>query len=288
MTPPTTLTSKRLALVLLAGGQGSRFQASASNSNALSQHEHNKLLTPLHGQPCLYWALAGCLASIQQTTSVQLSSVVCVAPKAWQPLYAEVLTPLLSPLATHTPISWVEGGNERYDSVYHALQQLERWNATTPTPPTDWVMIHDAARPVVPQQAVIQLLHTLTASVEPLFHGGSVGTPCSDTIKRIHPPAGDASVMSIACNADRHELMAVQTPQCFQWDALWQAHQRYQTWAMHTPHPRPSVTDDCHLLEQCLPQAKVCIQPAPASNIKLTQASDVRLAEALLATCLFL
>src|SRR5918912_49016 len=71
------------------------------------------------------------------------------------------------------------------------------------------VLVHDAARPLVTEEAVARVLAPLGEG----WDGAVPGLPLADTVKRVR---GDAVVETVA----RDDLVAVQTPQAFPADVL--------------------------------------------------------------------
>jgi len=119
----------------------------------------------------------------------------------------------------------------------------------------DIVVVHDAARPL----AAPELFATAIAAVRAGADGAVCALAVTDTIKRV---AGDTIVATI----DRADLVAVQTPQAFRVDALRRAHAA-----------GAEATDDAALVEAG--GGKVVVVPGHATNIKLTAAADLALAE---------
>lgn len=101
--------------------------------------------------------------------------------------------------------SLVAGGATRSASVRAGLAAL----------PADagLVLVHDAARPLVPVRVVADLL----AEVEAGADGAIPGMPVADTIKRVV----DGTVVD---TPPRAELVAVQTPQLFRAEVLRRVH----------------------------------------------------------------
>lgn len=246
---------RSLSLVLLAGGSGQRFLAD------------NKLLVMLEGKSVFYHSATRLLTAFPNA-----DRLLIVAPEAWQPTYAALLSEAIT--ASGSPLSladchWVASGCERWDSVWQALQCV----CQTAPAPEEIILIHDAARPLLPIAASQALLARLEQ--EPQWAGGSVATPLTDSLKRSDAEGG------IAESVDRAGLWQVQTPQAFRWQPLLKAHQAYHT-ARSRSDAALAITDDCQMLEVFLPEAKVWLQTAPKSNLKLTTVEDVALAAALL------
>ena len=148
----------------------------------------------------------------------------------------------------------VAGGQHRSESVANALELCGE----------GIVVVHDAARPLVPPSLIDEVVERL-ASDEGAA-GVIAATPVTDTIKQ----TGDSD--QVERTVDRAGLWAVQTPQAFRADALREA--------LSDPDSLPEATDDAMLVERR--GGRVLIHPAPADNIKVTMPIDLRVAELLL------
>ena len=158
----------------------------------------------------------------------------------------------------HKIAAIVPGGARRQDSVCAGLDALA---AVTPT--TQWVMIHDAARPMV-TPAILEA--GLKAAQE--YQAAIAAVPVKDTIKLVQ----EGRVMT---TLDRSQLWAIQTPQVFSFPLIHQAH--------HSPAAMGDVTDDASLVEQL--GHPVTIFPGAYTNLKITTEEDLFLAEALIQGC---
>ena len=85
------------------------------------------------------------------------------------------------------------------------------------------VLVHDAARPILPPEVVERLLAALGEG----FDGAVPGLPVSDTVKRT---AGGVVVETLA----RDDLVAVQTPQAFVASVLRAAFAASDDWSRAT------------------------------------------------------
>jgi 2-C-methyl-D-erythritol 4-phosphate cytidylyltransferase len=150
----------------------------------------------------------------------------------------------------------VDGGATRAASVAAGLALVE----------TDLVVIHDAARPFVSQVLVEAVIRRLVD--HPDAQGVIAAAAMTDTIKR----AAEDGV--IAATEDRETLWAAQTPQAFRTAALRDAYAQAGAAVA-------GATDEAMLVERA--GGTVLIEPAPASNLKVTTPEDLRLAELLLA-----
>jgi 2-C-methyl-D-erythritol 4-phosphate cytidylyltransferase len=143
------------------------------------------------------------------------------------------------------------GGQERQDSVRSGLEHLQ----------TEWVLVHDAARPFVTHGHITELLKVVR------LHGAAIlAVPVKDTIKQVDP-AG-----IVERTPDRQSLWAVQTPQAFRRSLLVQAHQRALEQGM-------TGTDDAMLVEELGIDVRVVM--GDYQNIKLTTPEDLAIAEAI-------
>ncbi|ASK87548.1 bifunctional 2-C-methyl-D-erythritol 4-phosphate cytidylyltransferase/2-C-methyl-D-erythritol 2,4-cyclodiphosphate synthase [Sphingorhabdus sp. SMR4y] len=103
----------------------------------------------------------------------------------------------------------VIGGATRQQSVYNGLTEIRRAGGGK------YVLVHDAARPFVPDIVVDQLLERLKSApaVIPIL-------PCVDTMVQLDRDQLDRTV-------DRNSLWRVQTPQAFDFPKLVAAHENY-------------------------------------------------------------
>jgi 2-C-methyl-D-erythritol 4-phosphate cytidylyltransferase/2-C-methyl-D-erythritol 2,4-cyclodiphosphate synthase len=206
----------RVAAILVAGGTGSRFGAEAPKQYLL-----------LAGKPV-----------IRHAAEALAAHVALLQPVGDAPAIEAALIGL-----PHLPP--VPGGATRQDSVRAGLEALE------PASP-DIVLVHDAARPVIPVGTIPALLTALREAP-----GAIPAAPVADTLKRV--VSG-----TITATVSRDGLYRAQTPQAFHFKVLLAAHRNSIGVA---------ATDDASLLE-ALGQ-RVAIVPGSDDNIKLTYAEDL-------------
>ncbi len=136
-------------------------------------------------------------------------------------------------------MKFVEGGKERQDSVYEGLKHVT----------SDYVMIHDGARPFVKKD----LLDRLVVGMEE--HKAVLAmVPCKDTIKRVK----DGKVVETLI---RSELMQAQTPQAFDTVLIRNAYKE-------AIENNIQATDDASMLE--LQGKDVYVVEGDYDNIKIT------------------
>ena len=149
----------------------------------------------------------------------------------------------------------VEGGIRRQDSVRSGLDNLAKL-----APTTQWVMIHDGARPLVTSD----ILETGLITAQKC-NAAIAAVPVKDTIKQVEQGW-------ISSTLDRSQLWAIQTPQVFSFPLI---HHAYQT------APREQeFTDDAALLEHL--GKRVAVFKGSYRNIKITTQEDLLIAEALI------
>ena len=155
-------------------------------------------------------------------------------------------------------VNTVEGGASRAATVMNGLQSILDRN-----PDSEWVLVHDAARPCLSLSSLRKLLAVGLGSV----HGAILAVPVSDTLK-LADEAG-----CIASTVDRARFWAAQTPQLFRTREL-AANLQEALSAGELP------TDDAAAMERagCHP----LLVEGPRSNIKITGSEDLALAEFIL------
>ena len=226
----------RYWLVMPAAGAGRRFG-----------NELPKQYQPLRGRSVLAWALRPFLSD-------PACAGVVLALAADDPYGPAVRDALPREVTT------VRGGQERCHSVRAGLAALEgRLDST------DWVLVHDAARPCLTAQD----LQGLTGECAGHPVGGVLAAPVSDTLKLA---GADALVER---TVDRSGLWRALTPQMFRLGPLCAALDAAIA-AGRLP------TDESQALEWT--GARPLLVAGSALNIKITTAADLALAEALLAT----
>lgn len=144
-----------------------------------------------------------------------------------------------------------EGGRERQHSIHNVLRAIE---------PTEYVFVHDGARPFVSRTT----LEGLKASVA-VHQAVICGVKPKDTLKRI---SGDAVEETI----DRTSVISVHTPQAFEYDLLMRAYRNAEENGL-------SVTDDSMMVEAL--GKRVHVTASTYDNIKITTEEDLKVAESI-------
>lgn len=153
-------------------------------------------------------------------------------------------------------IKVVEGGEERYDSVYNALVSVEK---------TDYVLIHDGARPFITIEKINEIID---AVIE--YKACIICTPVKETIK-----IADADGY-VSATPPRNSLWTAQTPQAFDYDLIRKAYDLFND----NRGDGADVTDDSMVYERYT-NLKVKILNGDYNNIKVTTPEDLTLANQL-------
>jgi 2-C-methyl-D-erythritol 4-phosphate cytidylyltransferase len=228
----------RYWLVMPAAGTGRRFGDAVPKQYA-----------QIHGRTVIEWALAPFLADPRCAARVVVL--------AGNDSHFRSLAPV-----TLQSLESVAGGAERSHSVEHGLLAL-----AGRAQPADWVLVHDAARPCMPQADLERLLDACAA--HPI--GGLLAVPLADTLKRAQ--ADSSRLHVIDATLERTGLWRALTPQMFRYGALCEA-----LAAAHAAGRVP--TDEAQALEWR--GAQPLLVPGSAANLKITTAQDLILARALL------
>lgn len=144
----------------------------------------------------------------------------------------------------------VEGGSERQDSVFNALSKSVG---------SDIVLIHDGARPFVSQRIINDAIKYAKC-----YGAAAPGVMPKDTIKVKGKDNFSLETLK------RDELVAVQTPQAFNFEKIYKYHKIIKEKEMQ-------VTDDTMVMDHF--GEKVFLYEGDYTNIKITTPEDLILAE---------
>ena len=167
----------------------------------------------------------------------------------------------------------VGGGRTRQESVARGLDRV--FEAYGPAASSDCVLIHDAARPLVPGAVIRRVVDALAAG-----HPAVVpALPVADTIKRVERIAdgeAGADLERVVETHDRTLLRAMQTPQGFHLDAVLRAHRDF---AEKGEEEASAAPDDAALVEAAgLP---VVLVRGSERSMKITRPIDLAIAQLL-------
>ena len=190
-----------------------------------------KAFVTLAGRPMLEWSVVALRAA-------GLSEVIVALPPGE---------------AAPSGCAGVPGGDTRSASVRAAL---------TAAGEGEWVVVHDAARPLVSAELFRSALAALEGA-----DCAIAAAPMTDTVKEAGPDH------RVTATLDRSRLWAIQTPQAFRREALERA-------LDVGDDVLAAATDDAWLVERA--GGSVVVVPSSPANFKVTTPHDLRVAELLL------
>jgi len=200
----------------------------------------DKLFVEIGGRPLLHHTLAA-FEACEAINHIMLVLSLDAAPAALE---------LLKTGRFEKVDGTCVGGATRQDSVRAGLTALRA---------CEWVVVHDAARPLV----TTRLIEDGIAAAQETG-AATAGLPVTDTLKEV------GSDETVLWTVARDSLWAVQTPQVFRYELLARAHDQDDL----------EASDDAGLVEQI--GGRVRIYRGSATNIKVTTAEDLAVVEAFL------
>jgi 2-C-methyl-D-erythritol 4-phosphate cytidylyltransferase len=212
-----------ISLILLAGGSGTRMREATP-----------KQFLPLCGKPIVHYSLDIFLKI------PEIKEIIVVAAPPFRSLFSGV--------------KFADPGDRRQDSVFNGLQQVN--------PTHEWVMTHDAARPLFTLEMVQELI-----CVGKETGAATLAVPLKPTIK-------ERDVQGyIEKTLNRAKLVEIQTPQFL-------ARETFMKGFRKIASENIEVTDDTSIAE--LLQLPVKVVMGCYSNIKITTPEDLWIAESFL------
>ncbi len=254
-----------VAVIVTAAGSGSRLG-----------HALPKALVPLGGVPLVVHAVRAMVEGAAGSAPAErLDRVVVTAPADRLQEFRDALDEagLDAHGAAGARVEVVPGAGTRQGSVDAGL-------ATLPSE-VDVVLVHDAARALVPPHVVRAVLAAVRAG-----HGAVVpALAVTDTIKRVTVSGSDGTDGAdgtagwpVVETVPREQLRAVQTPQGFSRELLARAHDAGR---LRAHDEAVAVSDDAGLVEAL--GEPVWVVPGHADAVKITTPWDLAVAGLLLA-----
>lgn len=234
------MRTEKCTAIVLAAGQGKRMGTKVQ-----------KQYLELAGKPILYYSLA-----IFESSEL-IDEVILVVGEN-QKDYCEKEIVLKYGFQKVRKI--VEGGRERYHSVWNGLQEIGG---------EGYVFIHDGARPFISEE----ILQRAYQNVE-RYKACVVGMPVKDTIKSVNEEA------FVETTPNRDTLWMVQTPQVFENNLIKEAYAKLMS------EKDIQVTDDAMVAEQML-HLKPKMVRGTYENIKITTPEDLEVASVFVKKCHF-
>ena len=224
------MEKQKYAAIVLAAGSGKR----------MNSQVHKQYLI-IQDRPVLYY-------SLKEFEDSAVDEIVLVVGKGEEEFCRREI---VDKYGISKVKAIVEGGKERYHSVFEGLKQ---------TSDADYVLIHDGARPFVNQDIIRRCMQEVQK-----YQACVVGMPVKDTIK-IADEEGYAKQ-----TPDRKNVWMIQTPQTFSYALIYEAYEEM----LKTEDT--AITDDAMVLERIKGKKSKLIEGS-YRNIKITTPEDLLIA----------
>lgn len=231
------MKKERCTAIVLAAGSGKRMGTKIQ-----------KQYLELEGKPILYYALH------PFQVSAVIDEVILVTGEE-QTEYCQ--REIVERYGLDKVTRIVEGGAERYHSVWNGLQAC---------PDEGYVFIHDGARPFVDEEMILRAYEVVQED-----RACVVGMPVKDTIKLADEDG------YIAQTPDRDLVWMIQTPQVFEVELVKAAYGKLME------QTDVKVTDDAQVVEAMMYE-DVKLVRGSYENIKITTPEDLKIAKVFLKT----
>ncbi|MEM0964635.1 MAG: IspD/TarI family cytidylyltransferase [Verrucomicrobiota bacterium] len=243
MASPSPGSSYCNRVILLSAGKGNRMKGAVTD----------KILVPIEGKS----SFRRSFEAFAETGIFDEAVVVYRDAEQRDRLKGE-LADLPDGIPT-LPCLWTQGGARRQDSVFRGL--------TIAGLDTDYIFIHDCARPLV-RSSDIQILFERVLQDK----AASLARPVTDTLNRVDRRKQQARLCRLR-PIDRRGCWAMETPQAFAFNLIFDAYQRArQEDELHT--------DDCSVATA--DGARISLVEPSFPNIKITKPGDLVLASFLI------
>lgn len=229
------MQKSKCTAIVLAAGQGKRMGTKVQ-----------KQYLEIQGKPVLYY-------SLQAFQNSPLIDEIILVVGENQKEYCQ--KEFVEKYAIRKVIKIVQGGAERYHSVWNGLKEIEH---------DGYVFIHDGARPFINDDILNRAYEAVSE-----YKACVVGMPVKDTIK-----IADADGFAKE-TPNRSFVWAVQTPQVFDISLIKEAYAKLMD------NENVPVTDDAMVAEQML-GIKVKLVEGSYENIKITTPEDLVVADGFL------
>ena len=231
------MNGEKCTAIVLAAGKGSRMGTKIQ-----------KQYLEICGKPVLYYSLAAFEAS------PVIDEIVLVTGEGQIDYCRENIVEAYGILKVS---KIVVGGQERSESVYKALREIE---------PEGYVFIHDGARPFVDEPIIER-----TYQAAKKYRACVAGMPSKDTVKIVDEKG-------FAINTPERRLVwCIQTPQVFETALI--RHAYFQL--MENEENETGITDDAMVVER-MENCAVKLVEGSYENMKITTPEDLVVAESLI------
>ena len=224
-------------LILLAGGVGKRMGADIP-----------KQFVKVKGKPIIVYSIE----NFERNNQIEKIVIVCV--KEWIAYLKELINEYKL-----TKVEWIiEGGHTGHDSIRNGVFFLKNKIQAE-----DYVIIHDAVRPILPQKAINEVLR-----VAHFYGNASSSIVC-------HPPIvyTDDFISGIS-DIDREHVMLTASPQVYKYNNILKCYEKAEEENKHDF----TFTSSLFIYYG----ERIYFANGTTSNIKITKKEDLALFEALL------
>lgn len=248
--------------IVLAAGSGKRMQSSTA-----------KQFMHLGGRPLICYSLQ----AVEKSEIID--DCILVAQKADMEY---VRREIVERYGFRKVVAVVEGGRERYESVWNALRVIAgktegagdiaegKSLIVRAADREEYVFIQDGARPFLTEEILQDTFREVCR-----YHACVAAVPAKDTVK-LADEEGFASE-----TPDRRLVWTVQTPQVFEKKLILEAYGKLAEEMSGFPDRGKRITDDASVVE-LFTDCKVRLVRGSYQNIKITTPEDMRVAEAFL------
>jgi len=219
----------KFSVIITAGGSSQRFGG---------ENHINKLLEKIHSKEIIKYTVE----AFQQVKEIN-KIIICAN--------ISIIQDLKNIFTEQAGIKIIEGGKTRQESVFNGLDACEN---------SDYVLIHDGARPMITPEIIKKAIIMVQAK-----KALTVAAKTIDTIKQVDEN------LKIIKTIDRSSLYNTQTPQAFEYQLIKEAHEKLQG---------QNFTDDAGMLEFL--GEDVYVLEGDYRNIKITTRCDLEVAKAYL------
>ena len=224
-------------VILLAGGVGKRMDS-----------EIPKQFLEVKGKPIIIYTLE----DFERNPQIEKIVIVCI--KDWMDHLKELLEKYKI-----TKAVWItEGGATGHDSIRNGVYFLR-----DKIDPEDFVIVHDAVRPVLPQKAIDEVIRVAHEN-----GNASSSIACHPPI--VYTEDGKSGITDV----DREHVMLTASPQAYRYDLVLKCYDKAEEEDKHNFTFTSSLL--IHYGE------RVYFAKGTTSNIKITKKEDLALFEALL------
>lgn len=199
----------KTSVVILLAGSSTRFKSSVK-----------KQFFEIKGKPLFYYAIN----SFEKVSAID--EIVLVAEKS----SIDLLCKSVAKYGFKKVTNIVEGGKFRQNSVFNGLKALDCED-------DDIVLIHDGARPLVPEEVIVNSIKEAKK-----YDAITTAIKVEDTI------AGVDNKLVIKDFPNRECLYRIQTPQVFKYSLIMEAHNKYK---------KEQFTDDAQLINKLGKNVKI-------------------------------